>query len=155
MSLFGSKKKTETVADAPTSSAKATEVKKAKVVKAVKVVNAAKVAKPATKAVAVAVPADASVSISNNLAGAILRPRITEKSGLLSQGGVYTFEIAKNANKNSVAQAVKALYKVIPTRVAILNNPAKNVFVRGRRGVVPGVRKAVVTLKKGDKIDFV
>lgn len=148
MSLFGSKKKV-------TSSVVASEVKEPKIVKSTKAVKAEKVAKPVTKSVAVAVPAGATVSISNNLAGAILRPRITEKSGLLSQGGVYTFEVAKNANKNSVAQAVKALYKVIPVRVAILNNPAKNVFVRGRRGVVPGVRKAVVTLKKGDKIDFV
>lgn len=86
---------------------------------------------------------------------AIFRPRITEKSGVLSQGGVYTFEVTKSANKNSVAQAVKALYKVTPLKIAMLNNPAKSVFVRGRRGVVPGVRKALVTLKKGDKIDFV
>jgi large subunit ribosomal protein L23 len=90
-----------------------------------------------------------------NTASVILRPRITEKSGVLSQTGVYTFEVTKGANKNSVALAVKALYKVTPVKVAMLNNPARNVFIRGRRGVVPGVRKAMVTLKKGDKIDFV
>lgn len=106
---------------------------------------------------AVAIVADKSVSsVTNfNLASVILRPRITEKSGFLSQTGVYTFEVTKGANKNSVMQAVKSLYKVVPTKVAMLNNPARNVFIRGRRGVVPGVRKALVTLKKGDKIDFV
>ena len=77
------------------------------------------------------------------------------KSGILSQTGVYTFEIAPTANKNLIAKAVIALYKVTPTKVTIINSPAKKVFIRGRRGVVSGVRKALVTLKKGDKIDFV
>ena len=152
MSLFGSKKKT-TSSTIPSKGAvdvrnKVLEVKETKVVRPTK-------AKKVEKAVAVVATSTAPITVLNNLAGAILRPRITEKSGLLSQGGVYTFEVAKNANKNSVAQAIKTLYKVIPVRVAILNNPAKNVFVRGRRGVVPGVRKALVTLKKGEKIDFV
>jgi len=85
----------------------------------------------------------------------IIRPHITEKSGLLSQNGIYTFVINAKANKDSVAKAVKSLFKVTPVRIAITNNPAKKVFVRGKRGTVSGIRKAVVTLKKGDKIDFV
>lgn len=132
MALFGSKKKEE---------------------RAVKA-DAVQTAKSPSKAVAVARSTSSAVSAFNSGA-VILRPRITEKSGVLSQGGVYTFEVTVGANKNSVASAIKQLYKVTPVKVAILNNPAKNVFVRGRRGVVPGVRKALVTLKKGDKIDFV
>ncbi len=149
MALFGSKKK-----DIKTDASPAKAVKAVKAEKVNKPAKVTKVAKPATKAVAVSTPATPSVS-SANFASTILRPRITEKSGLLSQSGVYTFEVTKNANKNSVAQAVKALYKVTPVKIAMLNNPAKNVFIRSRRGVVPGVRKALVTLKKGDKIDFV
>ena len=104
----------------------------------------------ATKVVAV-VPAIASMSNAE----VIIRPRITEKSGLLSQANKYTFEVTKNANKVTVARAVASLYKVTPMKVSMINLPAKNVFVRGKRGVVAGIRKAVVTLKKGDKIDFV
>ena len=115
--------------------------------------------KAATKAVkavkAVATAASATTQITASVSDMILRPRVTEKSGLLSQAGVYTFEIAKNANKNLVAKAVTALYKVTPVKIAIINSPAKNVFIRGRRGVIGGVRKALVTLKEGDKIDFV
>jgi large subunit ribosomal protein L23 len=88
-------------------------------------------------------------------AGAIIRPRVTEKSGILSQSGMYTFEVMRDANKHSIAKAVKALYKVTPVKVAVLNSPAKKVFLRGKSGHVPGFRKAVVTLKAGDKIDFV
>jgi len=117
-----------------------------------------KSATPSAKSVAVAASSAGSSMNSADATSAtsvILRPRVTEKSGVLSQSGVYTFEVTKAANKNSVVSAVKVLYKVTPTKVAILNNPAKNVFVRGRRGVVGGVRKALVTLRKGDKIDFV
>ena len=89
------------------------------------------------------------------MASIIIRPHITEKSGIMSQNGVYTFVVAKDANKPMVAQAVKALYKVTPIKVAVTNLPSKNVFVRGKKGVSSGLRKAVVTLKKGDKIDFI
>ncbi len=88
-------------------------------------------------------------------ASVIIRPRITEKSGVLSQNGSYTFEINKTANKNTVSKAITALYKVIPERVSIINTPIKNVFVKGRRGTIAGMKKAIVTLRKGDKIDFV
>ena len=131
MAIFGTKKNTT--------------AKKA-VTKAVKTVKAVKTAAPAVIA---------STGIVASVSDMILRPRITEKSGILSQTGVYTFEIAKNANKILVSKAVVALYKVTPIKVTIINSPAKKVFIRGRRGVVSGVRKALVTLKEGDKIDFV
>jgi large subunit ribosomal protein L23 len=82
----------------------------------------------------------------------IIRPRITEKSGIMSEnGGVYTFEVRKNANKPMIAQAIKALYKVTPTKVRIINLPAKRVLVRGTSN---GVKKAMVYLKKGEKINL-
>lgn len=86
---------------------------------------------------------------------AILRPHITEKSGVLSEKNVYTFQVAKTANKDTIAKAVKSLYKVTPVKIGIVNIPSKKVFVRGKRGVVSGMKKAIVTLKAGDKIDFV
>lgn len=86
----------------------------------------------------------------------IIRPRITEKSGIMSEtNNVYTFEIEKNATKHDVTHAVKSLYKVTPKTVRIVNLPAKKVFVRGKRGVKSAVKKAMVYLKKGDKIEFV
>ncbi|MFA6315174.1 MAG: 50S ribosomal protein L23 [Candidatus Paceibacterota bacterium] len=91
----------------------------------------------------------------NNHASVVIRPRITEKSGILSQSNVYTFEVTKNANKGSIMKAISTLYKVVPTKVAIINTPRRNVFVKGRKGTVAGIKKAVITLKKGDKIDFV
>jgi large subunit ribosomal protein L23 len=89
----------------------------------------------------------------------IIRPRITEKSGIMSdpqagESAVYTFEVRKNANKPMIAQAIKALYKVTPMKVRIVNLPAKRVLVRGKRGMSNAVKKAMVYLKKGEKINL-
>ncbi len=108
---------------------------------------------PAKKVTSTAVAQTASVSAA--AADAILRPHVTEKAGVLAQSGVYTFVVAKNAGKSAIAKAVNATYKVKPVKIAVINLPAKNVFVKGRWGRVSGSRKAMVTLKKGDKIDFV
>ena len=119
----------------------------------VKAVKPAKAVK-ATKEVAVVKKAPVEQVFVGDTA-VIIRPRVTEKSGLLSQGNVYTFEVAVNANKNMIAKAVTSMYKVTPLKVAIINTPTRNVFIRGRKGKVSGIRKAMVTIKKGEKIDFV
>ena len=86
----------------------------------------------------------------------IKNPRITEKSGIQAEtAGIYTFEVTAEANKKNVTKAVKEIYKVTPVKVNITNLPAKKVFSRGKVGRKSGVKKAVVYLKKGDKIEFV
>jgi len=86
----------------------------------------------------------------------IKKPRITEKSGIQAETlGIYTFEVTTKANKKSIAKAVKELYKVTPVKVNIINLPAKVIFSRGKTGRRSGVKKAIVYLKKGDKIEFV
>lgn len=89
------------------------------------------------------------------MADPIIRPRVTEKSGILSQANVYTFEVDRKSNKTQVAKAVRALYKVKPVKITVINVPSKAVFVKGRKGTVAGFKKAMVTLKAGDKIDLV
>jgi len=86
----------------------------------------------------------------------IKKPRITEKSGIQAESlGVYTFEVTEKANKKNIAKAVKEIYKVTPVKVNITNLPAKVVFSRGKTGRKSGVKKAIVYLKKGEKIEFV
>lgn len=86
----------------------------------------------------------------------ILMPRITEKAGDLSQkSNAYTFEIIPSASKDDVIRAVKSIYKVAPIKVNIINLPRKRIFSRGKKGWSGGVKKAVVYLKKDDKIEFI
>ncbi len=84
------------------------------------------------------------------------KPRITEKAGIKAESNnVYTFEVTKEATKKGVMLAIKEVYKVTPVKVNIVNLPAKQVMSRGKRGTKPAVKKALVTLKKGDKIAFI
>ncbi len=93
----------------------------------------------------------------NTPAIVLTRPRITEKATSLASAdaGVYTFEVSARANKVLVADAIKKLFKVTPVKVNIINTKAKTVFRRGKSGVVSGIKKAMVYLKKGDKIDLI
>lgn len=84
----------------------------------------------------------------------IKHPRITEKAAVLSGSNIYTFEVAKDATKIEIAKAIKAIYKVVPRKIAIIIMPAKRKIVRGKRGVTGSIRKALVYLKKGETIDF-
>ncbi len=85
----------------------------------------------------------------------LVRPHITEKAAILAEKGTYIFQVAKNTNKIEISKAIQALYGVTPVRVNIVNLPNTRVIVRGKAGVKAGVRKALVTLKKGDKIELI
>lgn len=92
----------------------------------------------------------------NNILAVIKKPRITEKAGIKSESqNVYTFEVTKDANKKTIGEAMKLIYKVTPIKINIVNLPAKKVTARGKRGVKSAVKKALVFLKKGDKIAFI
>lgn len=94
-------------------------------------------------------------SVLGDRINALVRPHITEKAAILAEKGTYVFQVAKTTNKTEIAKAIQALYGVMPIRVNIVNLPNTRVIVRGKAGVKAGVRKALVTLKKGDKIELI
>jgi len=81
-------------------------------------------------------------------------PRMTEKSAINAERGVYTFNVPQIANKNEIKKAIKFVYGVTPVRVAMTTIAKKTVTRRGITSVKQGGKKAVVHLKKGDKITF-
>jgi large subunit ribosomal protein L23 len=83
--------------------------------------------------------------------------RLTEKSNKLSSElGQYTFEVFSDATKHTVAEAVEKTFKVTVTRVNIQNYRGKNKKSRqGRPSTTSDYKKAIVTLKTGDKIELV
>ena len=85
----------------------------------------------------------------------VLGPRITEKGALLSEKGAYTFNVTEEATKNELKKAMKMLYGVDAVKIAITSIKEKLIVRRGKKGVRAGGKKAVVYLKKGDKISFV
>ncbi len=85
----------------------------------------------------------------------IKNPRITEKSNDVSALNVYTFNVAAGANKKELKKAIISLYNVTPIKINILKIPHKNIFYKGKKSQKGGGKKAVVYLKKEDKIEFI
>jgi len=83
------------------------------------------------------------------------RPLVTEKNAALQAQGKYAFEIAGEANKEQVKQAVEKAFNVTVTKVNVITVHGKGKRARGRWVISPSWRKAVVTLKPGDKIEIV
>ena len=82
------------------------------------------------------------------------RPAITEKNTAMQAQGKYVFEVAQGANKYQIREAVETAFKVSVLDVNVSNVPTQTKR-QGRRIVTtPGWKKAVVTLKEGDKIQF-
>lgn len=84
----------------------------------------------------------------------IKNPRVTEKASLLAGANVYSFDVDESANKVTIWQAIFNLYKVKPVRVHVISIPRKHVLYKGKKGTKGGGKKALVYLKKGDKIEF-
>lgn len=93
--------------------------------------------------------------MANNI---LVRPLITEKSDKAMNKGVYTFVVAKTANKLEVAKAVEDMFNVSVASVNTAVIPGK-VKVRSTRsgvmrGMKPAYKKAFITLQEGEKIDI-
>ena len=89
----------------------------------------------------------------------IKKPVITEKMTAISEKlNKYAFIVDKNANKIQIKKAVEQLYDVKVEAVNTMNYDGKKKSRYTKAGVVtgrrPAFKKAVVTLKEGDTIDF-
>jgi large subunit ribosomal protein L23 len=84
----------------------------------------------------------------------IRKPIITEKATACTELGKFTFEVSPCANKIKVKNAIEAIFNVKVTQVNILNSKGKRKMFKGREGFRKGHRKAIVTLEKGQTIDF-
>lgn len=82
------------------------------------------------------------------------RPIISEKSTGLQRRDKYTFEVALDANKHQIKQAVELAFQVEVARVNVITMPPKWRGPGRRRGQTSPWKKAVVTLKPGQKIEF-
>lgn len=82
------------------------------------------------------------------------RPLITEKNTLLQAQGRYAFEVAAKANKQQIKQAVETAFKVEVTAVNTMTVPGKQRRVGRRQVLTSPWKKAIVTLKPGDKIEL-
>ncbi len=91
--------------------------------------------------------------------GIIIKPIVTEKMTQLGDKlNRYGFRVQKDANKIEIKQAIEAMYDVTVDEVntMVIAPKKKSRFTKG--GVIKGsasaYKKAIITVKEGDKIDF-
>ena len=90
-----------------------------------------------------------------NIHQVLIKPTITEKSTLLQESGKYTFQVALKANKVEVKQAVETNFDVTVMDVNITKIHGKRKRYGPRPSKMPDIKKAVVTLKPGDRINLI
>ena len=84
----------------------------------------------------------------------LISPVVTEKATTLVSENKYEFEVANNANKIEVKKAIKSVYGFEPLDVNIVNVRGKKTVYGRTQGKRSNWKKAIVTLKKGDKIEI-
>jgi len=83
----------------------------------------------------------------------IRKPIITEKATLASEHGAVVFEVAMEANKPQIKEAVESLFGVKVKSVNTTITKGKTKRFRGQLGRRKDVKKAYVTLEEGNTID--
>lgn len=81
-----------------------------------------------------------------------IAPHISEKAVAMAETGVYVFDVPADANKISVTQAIEKAFKVEVTAVNILVTKGKIKRFQKTTGRRKDIKKAYVTLKKGQTI---
>lgn len=80
-------------------------------------------------------------------------PHVTEKASLLAESNKYTFKVAFRSNKIEIKKGVEELYGVDVVGVNIINIHRKKRRVGRKFGFKTGYKKAIVEIKKGQKIE--
>ena len=84
----------------------------------------------------------------------IIAPVITEKATIASENNQCVFKVARNATKPQIKAAIEKLFDVKVTAVNTLVRKGKTKAFRGVRGRQQDMKKAIVTLADGHRIDM-
>lgn len=78
----------------------------------------------------------------------------TEKSNKQLAEGKYHFSVCSTCDKTEIASLIKKTFGVEVVKVNIVNTPVKTKVFKGIQGTIGSYKKAIVTLKKGQTINF-
>ena len=84
----------------------------------------------------------------------ILSPIVTEKSTNLSEQNKIIFKVPMGANKSNLKKNIEKIFKVNVVKINIINKQNRSKMVRGKKVKISGLKKAIITLKKGQSIDL-
>ncbi len=82
----------------------------------------------------------------------LIEPVLSEKSNTLREEGKYVFKVAPSATKIQIKEAVRRLFNVHPISCTVMNVGGKPKRVRAKAGYTSSWKKAIVRIKKDEKI---
>lgn len=86
----------------------------------------------------------------------VKRPMFTEKgTALKEKDNKVLVEVYKSANKIEIKKAIEEIFKVKVLKISTINTHGRTKRYGKYPATVPGKKKAIVTLKKGEKLDFI
>lgn len=86
----------------------------------------------------------------------IKRPLFTEKGAFIKEKeNKVLIEVDREANKSEIKRAVEEIFKVKVEKVATINTTGKLKRYGRSIGRRPDRKKAIITLKEGEKLDFI
>ena len=92
----------------------------------------------------------------NTVYDVLVGPMLTERGALLKEReNKVLFKVVKSANKIEIKKAVEEIFKVKVEQVATMNYKGKKKRMGRHEGRRPDWKKAIVTLKEGEKLDFI
>jgi len=83
----------------------------------------------------------------------LIAPVVTEKATMASEHNKVVFKVARTATKPQIKEAVEKLFDVKVKNVNTLIRKGKVKITRGRRGEQSDIKRAIVTLEEGHRID--
>ena len=84
----------------------------------------------------------------------IISPLVTEKSTNLSEQNKIIFKVHSKANKKNLKKSIEKIFKVNVTKINIINKKTRVKTTNRGTKKIPGYKKAIVTIKKGQNIDL-
>ncbi|MFH1485321.1 MAG: 50S ribosomal protein L23 [Chloroflexota bacterium] len=82
------------------------------------------------------------------------RPIVTEKTTALQTQNKYAFEVKRAANKRQIKEAVERAFNVTVEAVNVMTVHGRMRRIGRHQGMTPTWKKAIVTLKEGQKIEL-
>jgi large subunit ribosomal protein L23 len=86
---------------------------------------------------------------------AVKQPHISEKATYLAEDGQYVFVVDSRSNKQEIKKSIEGIYGVNVLSVNLIKIPAKKRRLGRTEGFRKGYKKAIVTIKEGQKIEII
>ena len=90
----------------------------------------------------------------SNLYTTILSPVITEKATKISENNQYVFKVRIDSNKKQIKEAIEKLFKVKVKNINTSKVKGKNKVFKGTKGKRSDYKKAIISLKEGESLDY-